>query len=122
MKVPIAGGNLVGAIRITEIGDRRELYATCPCSAKHGVCIKTRTANAGRRKGQGRPLGYLGAWLQAAARGDMATKADHMKFMPSLAERRMARAAIARLPEAQRFFDFERSRGEDEASEPEEIV
>ena len=122
MKVGIPGTPLVGHIRITDLDGRRELYATCPCKAEHGTCIKTRTVNPGRRKGKGRPLGFLAAWLRGAKQAGIETKTDHMRFEPSLAQRREARMALAEKPSAARYFAFERPKGAGEASEPEEFL
>ena len=122
LAVVIPGSDLKGQIHITELGDRREMYAVCPCKGTHGACIKTRTCNPGRRRGQGRPLGYLAAWLRESTHADLATKADHMAFTPSVAQRRAARASLVGADDVLRYTAFERPREAGEGSEPDEFV
>ena len=105
-----------GRIHITELYDRREMYAVCPCKGTHGACIKTRTCNPGRRRGQGRPLGFLAAWLRESTHPGLATKAGHMAFRPSQAQRRAARAALVDAADLHRYLAFERPQEPVEAS------
>jgi hypothetical protein len=75
------------------------------------------------RKGQGRPLGTLVAWLWDAQYMD--DKEDHqlcksrILSADSPAQRIEARAWLKAKPEFQRLFRMERVRGEGEESEPE---
>ena len=111
-----AGMAKVGRLRVTDLMDRRQIYACCPNPA-HGSCIKTKTCLRGSRPGQGRPLGYLGAWILAGM--NFENKRDHMKYQPSLEERRAARRTLAVVPMSDEPFDFEAALEEGEASEPE---
>ena len=78
--------------------------------------------NPGRSRGQGRPLGLLAAWLQAAMRPELGTKAAHMAYKPTLQERREARQSLSAAEGVERFLAFERPRAEGELSEPEAIL
>ena len=119
--VPVDGTDRMGKLTLTAIGTRLELYATCPNKA-HGSCILTRTLKSGPRRGQGRPVGFLCAWLRAACRGDCALKADHMKYKPPFAERSEARHCLYALPGCEELLEKERVAREGEGSEPEEFA
>lgn len=96
-----------------------EFYAKCPCEG-HGRCIATRTVKSGRRPWQGRPLGFLSAWVSAAS--SCADKAAHMAFVPTYEERRAARRDLHKQEQAgilARFEVLERERRPGEDSEPE---
>lgn len=97
-----------------------DVFLVCPY---HKGCSKTRTlhapsssAPAGRR-GQGRPLGYLAAWLLQGA--GFTSKGDHFASVPSFAERVAARTLLKEEPNWPEFAQLERSRGDGEGSEPE---
>ena len=99
-----------------------DMYVNCTvpshnCGSK---CSLTRTCNASakRKPQQGRPLGMLAAW--AASANTFETKAAHMTFKPSLPQRKAARAALQRLPDAQPFLSYERKKRDGESSEPDE--
>ena len=65
---------------------------------RHPHCCKTRTTRGGSRLAQGRPLGFLGAWLEAGRQAHVATQQEHLKIFddapPSLAVRSEARATL----------------------------
>lgn len=105
-----------GAIRY--LGDSKAaLCAYCPV---HGFrCRKTRTVNAGNRRGQGRPLGYLAAWLMHARRFPDQTAHAMRDASFTLAERQEARARLHGTVGTASLFHKERPRAVDEASEPE---
>ena len=103
LSVPIPGTDRVGLTQMTEIGGRRELYATCPCRDTHGSCVKTRTVNPGPRRGQGRPLGLLCAWLRAATKPEHAGRPAHMAHTPTFADRRAARDFLKDIVDVERF-------------------
>ena len=105
LHINIPGSHLKGVIRRIELGGRREMYATCPNKAEHACCIKTRTVNPGGRPGQGRPLGFLTAWLQASC--TVHSKAEHRDYMPSLEQRAAARLALIGMAAANRYLAFE---------------
>ena len=82
-------------------GMSENLVAECG-NAAHGKCHKTKVTTlppAGKRgkKGQGRPVGALAAWLAQGA--DRGTKEEHWKkeLGPTFAERRAARDSIKEL-------------------------
>ena len=105
-----------GKLTLTESFGRKEVYATCRAPG-HGSCIKTKTAKPGPKIGQGRPLGYLAAWLKAGP-SFVGSKADHMKYIPSFDERRAARRGVAHIPGVRTLFEAERVPEGDEGSEP----
>jgi len=109
MQVPIPDFASSGSIRVFCADDGRvDLYAVCPCQAAHGKCVKTRTCKSGSKPGQGRPLGFLVAWLRAAARAGMETKAAHFKYEPTFAERKEARTLLKAWANANTVLAFER--------------
>lgn len=85
----------------------------------HGVCRREKVATGGLRPAQGRPLGYLVAWLE---RADYQTHRDHLvctKFI-SLAERQAARLKLEEAIGANsELFAMERPRRSGEPAEPE---
>ena len=119
LKVPVVGCKKPGRIYITELGDRKELYAVCPCKDKHGLCRATRTVHPGKRKRQGRPLGFLAAWLKGGTLDGMDIKEIHRWYSPALALRKAARDELKDLPGFAAFAEFEREQRPGEASEPE---
>lgn len=95
------------------------LVAHCANPA-HGLCRCTRTVNSSeKRPSQGRPVGFLLAWL--AAGDQFHSRAEHVAACrPSLEERRAARNfARQSVQGAASLFEKERAKHEDEASEPE---
>jgi hypothetical protein len=98
---------------------RDEFYAVCK-DLRHGRCVATRSAHGGRRAAQGRPLGFLAAWV---VKGDSCSdRAQHMTLQPSQADRLAARSDLAQPLQEGLLADFlakERARREDEAEEPE---
>ena len=81
-------------------------FMTAECNnRRHGRCIKTKTREpphgclAARRVGQGRPVGYLAAWLKQGLRD--APRAAHWdrEQDPSWEERKAARDEVIRLQE-----------------------
>lgn len=116
--VPTLDGAGEGKIKYTNIGDRQEFYAICPMKECHGKCILTRTAKAGPKPGQGRPLGFLAAWLRLCSEGQHPTRTQHLKFRPTYEERLAARRSLADQPAAPFFFEKERAQADDEGLEP----
>ena len=79
------------------------LVAECG-NAKHGRCVQTKTMRSAperlkaKKPGQGKPVGYLAAWL---ARGiGVDSKAAHWEIQPTKAERRAARDMVKADPSA----------------------
>ncbi len=81
------------------------LRAHCP---QHGLeCRRQRQTTAGRRRGQGRPLGALICWLQEA--GNHPTQAEHVASVTAgFAQRQAARQFLKTVPGSERFFTYER--------------
>ncbi len=102
-----------GAIRFSDT----KFYGTCN-DPRHGRCVCTRTNRPGRKAAQGRPLGFLAAWL--LSHEDFPTQNDYVYLCsPSLALRKKARRDLARSPNLGYFLEKERHKGDDEESEPE---
>eukprot|EP00971_Amphidinium_carterae_P326651 6457579-Amphidinium_carterae.1 len=99
-----------GAIKLNP--SQNNAFATC---RQHLACVKTKTLRAGAR-GQGRPLGFLGAWLVHSA--DCDSKEQHMAFKPCFEERKLARQLLKYEPNAEEFFSQEAIEGEGEEEEP----
>ena len=83
----------------------------------HGDCRKQRTIVPGRRAGQGRPLGYLTAWLLDAHKHETQNEHNHRSVV-TLEERQNARALLAGLPGSDDLFEKERPRADGEPDEP----
>lgn len=98
--------------------DRTSRFFTV-CSA-HEACTRTRTSNPSeRKKAQGRPLGYMAAWLLAPA----ATKEEHIRIVPSHEDRAQARRLLRALaPGFEELESYERPQEQDEESEPEGLA
>ena len=118
VRVPLPGTDREGKLTVTNILGRQEIYATCGVRG-HGSCILTRTTKIGRKKGQGRPVGFLAAWLQAGP--TFGSKDAHMKHKPTFPERAAARRSLKTLPGVVDFFNMERLALEGEGSEPDEF-
>ena len=117
LRVEVPGCGKFGKIFITDLPGRRQFYAVCPWDVAHGKCRRSRTADKTSKKAQGRPLGYLAAWLMAS--GEYANNQAHGDFKPTHDERRVARATLAGQRHADTFFKFERSPRTSEDEEPE---
>ena len=116
----VPGGKLVG------YATGNIIVAECSCAA-HGKCIKEKTVNPSNwrsRERQGRPIGYLGAWLAKGLHND--TKADHWReaMEPTLADRNAFRAWLkthSDNADVVGLLGFERAKRDDEESEPEHV-
>lgn len=127
---PVVRGSAIASILIPGCGRiayyaSGEFYAYCDdpihtMDAEGGNstrCIRSRVGRPGRVRHQGRPLGFLVAWLQGCAL--FADADDHKGFKPSFADRRAARNAFKEIPGAEPLLGSERPRRDDEAdSEP----
>ena len=93
----------------------------CAHCTFHGAqrCRRTRTVAAGRRSGQGRPLGHLGAWLLA---GPELTLQEHTTFRPDRDARVTARSQLHEDDALDALFQFERTPVGEEDSEPEQFA
>ena len=108
-----------GVIRKTDFLGRKEFYAVCGV-ASHGSCIKTKTAKDGPKRGQGRPLGFLSAWLRCGPA--CANKAEHMPKKVSLEQRQAGRDMVMVSKNARTFLELEREQKLGEPEEPLEFV
>ena len=98
----------------------RHGYFTCLCQLpNHHKCVMTRSAKAGSRPAQGRPLAFLYAWLQSGK--GLPDKACHWDPIawPNLAARQAARTHIQDVPEAAALLAKERTQRPGEGAEPE---
>lgn len=107
-------------------GRHQNMVAICE-NLSHGRCVKTKTVKGSARqtqaaRSQGRPLGYLAAWLARGAALD--SKEDHWgsEGQPTLEERVAARANVKELggADASGLVAAERPKRDGEVSEPEE--
>ena len=119
--IPIPGSAKPGKIHMFELGSRKEFFAICPCEHHAPDCRRYRTAHAGRKAAQGRPLGLLAAWLHAGCQPAIADRSDHKAWQPTREQRIAGRALVRADPNADLFFAHERPRKEGEDSEPEGI-
>ena len=70
------------------------MFAQC---GVHAQCVKSRTySDKQSRHGGGVPVGFLCAWLEAAA--SFADKTSHMSYRPTFEDRRAARDRVKHLP------------------------
>ena len=74
-----------------------------------------------RSKGQGRPLGLLGAWLAMAE--SFPNSAEHKAAISSITreDRVQARGNLKEIRAAASLFDLERDQSESEEEEPEAV-
>ena len=80
----------------------------CAYCAVHGeACRRTRAAYAGPKPGQGRPLGYLAAWLLHAAEYTAVEHSDR-RLVLSRERRVAARHALHDIPNSAKLFEKER--------------
>lgn len=120
-----AAGNLrvcvgLGNSYIAHYERPKQFYAVC-LHAGHEKCRLTRTSNPGAQPASGRPLGYLMAWLDAAASYDDAF--DHrQRCLPTCGDRRAARSRLHGVSGSGDVFARERPRRQDTDSEPEELA
>jgi hypothetical protein len=114
-------GDIVGYIRWSGFGD--SFYIPCKVEShnRHKQCSVSRKytpfPTPSRRQWQGRPLGFLAAWMIKA---DMYTSQPmHVSLCkPSYEERCNARAALMLEPAAQEFLNLERPKHGGEGDEP----
>ena len=99
------------------------LQIACPC---HGsLCLRQRTVIRGPKKGSGRPLGYLFAWvIKAMDRTKYPTCAAHKckTCQPTLQERQAARRILYYKDDADLILPFEKDIGIGHGPDSEPIV
>ena len=108
------GDVVVGMIH--QDSGKTSMYGRCAtCGAR-----LTRTLLPGRRSQgyQGRPLGFLAAWLRQPCRGDAQLHRQVVVVGISLSERREARSALEGQPDYLAFASHERPLREGEDAEP----
>lgn len=92
------------------------------CSSHGGCqsgvsCRKTKTYKIStRNRDQGRPVGFLVAWLNAATQFE--TKDEHLYHTPDFEARSRARAELKATGLHEGLFALERARREGEEDEP----
>ena len=95
------------------------------CCFHSGNCRRTRTTKEPSARGnrsQGRPMGLLAAWLQAAAQYPNASS-HSSDCRPSLLERQECRRKVMAMDKGPGFCgEFERAKREDEDDEPEAMM
>ena len=93
----------------------QDVFAKCPI---HPNCWKTKTLKSStRNRNQGRPLGFLAAWVAQAS--DYESKDDHIHLCrPSFQERKAARQTLKAEANSPMFFGLERAQAAGEDSEP----
>lgn len=103
--------------------DLREFHAICRCNShdphKGKPCMRVRTVDPGPKRGQGRPLGFLTAWLQA--QHEYHTRWEHVHLCnPVLSSRKDGRRTLASFEGAEVLFSKERARdlANEEPEEP----
>ena len=102
---------------------KNQFVAECKYRA-HANCCATKTADASRargREGQGRPLGFLFAWMcapPAAISRDAHVHVYVPGFEDRLRFRRAVEAQAATVPELAELFAQERPQGTDPSAEP----
>jgi hypothetical protein len=104
-------------------GSKAETYDVCKDPTHKDVkCLRVRTVKPSIRTtpaalGQGRPLGYLCAWLTH----DCETGVEHRAFVPSFEDRAVSRLMLKEDPASVALLLEERPRRDDEESEPERL-
>ena len=100
-----------------------EFYAECRNPAHGKRCRSTRSAHEGRKRAQGRPLGFLAAWVLQAM--DFPTAQAHQRnCKPSQADRSRARHALDKVGQQPLLHEFqgkERPPRAGKSSEPENV-
>jgi len=108
-----------GSGRILHYGANDNFMAECNM-ASHLRCTLTRTARPGRRKGQGRPLGLLAAWLlDPDCHEESRSSAQWAR--PSFDERVFSRTLLAQTENGPELLQHERAAALDEGEEPAEV-
>ena len=100
--------------------DHRDGSSSSSNSAWNNACRKVRTANAGNRRFQGRPLGFLTFWLMQHCCHSTA-KAHQKKFFHDTELRISGRNHLKSVPGSDALFKKERELRENEAEEPDAL-
>lgn len=111
---------------ITYYPKKDTFVADCDMHGRNPKCCRTRTAReAINKKGpQGRPLGFLYAFLKHHGGPDITTPGQHYELSKGLSfdVRRQARAELAALAGVQQLLSMERAARPDEGPEPADSV
>ena len=112
-------GAILGELKIKP--GTNDVFATCFCANHWPKCVKTKTLNSSdRRPHQGRPVGFLAAWIRDGQSCDTASS-HNRACIPSLASRRAARQIVTAELNFQDFASKERAVRDGEGSEPEDV-
>lgn len=116
-------GRLVGELAFNHVGTNLNAHCHHPAHAVRGNCHTDRLVTGGRRPGQGRPLGFLVAWLlEQGAHEDKESHQQMKSVLGSAAgfvQRQQARQWLREQGTFDDLFALERPRRDAEGSEPE---
>ena len=116
----VPGGVLKLFVGVGEDDDSLYIRAYCDCHGKK--CMKRRTLLArkgGAQTAQGRPVGYLLAWLRRGTAHDVLHAKQHKRRVKVTRGQRKEGRAYAKTQESLRtFLENERDRWPGEGSEP----
>ena len=111
-----------GTLRMYYNEAKDNLYIVASCDCGHKNCKRERTLMGRKtmsgKKAQGRPIGYLCAWLRGGRGPGINTKALHQGIAVSREARIDARDAFKALDGAEEWLDRERPKDADEPEEP----
>ena len=106
--------------RITYYKSKDSYQAVCSNPA-HSNCVMTKTCRASAalaRYGQGRPLGFLAAWLN---NNQQPTKFNHWQVAPNFQDRKLHRLQLAATDGGRLLLAKERQQREDSDIEPHDV-
>ena len=112
--------NIPGAGELHYYRSTQQMHAFCALrNSTHSSGCRKQMTCAPAKRGTGRPLGFLIAWMRKA--GECDSKHEHVHCcIPSLEERRKARELFNRMPEAAEWSSFENAK--DSPNDPDEPV
>ena len=110
VSVPIEGG------RIVYYSSNKQFMAQC-CIQDHVRCSLTRSSQAGKQGGSGRPLGLLSAWL-TSPHLHLQTRLGQVWERPPFDERVLSRTILMTMDGSDDLFEAERRPHVDEGEEP----
>ena len=89
---------------------------TSPCTrivCRHPSCRISRTCRAGRKQGQGLPLGFLIGWLRGSADEIGGSAAAHRLYQPTYEQRSAGRQWLREQADADWLFELEQGEGDE---------
>ena len=88
----------------------QSMYAHC---GRHPSCRISRTCRAGRKQGQGLPLGFLIGWLRGSADEIGGSAAAHRLYQPTYEQRSAGRQWLREQADADWLFELEQGEGDE---------